>query len=216
MKKAIGQFSQLAEHERYFECDTEEDRLSRILQEAGTQFGWFWGVQKPTPPALTQLSEPAQLQGAKGPPPPATAESQEQEITLEQFKEQLAHIDKTLRFLPATAQVASQQGRYLAGLFNRYHVGAPVPNTVNGLPADAPPFRYKHLGAFAYVGSDAAVLETPSDEHKKNIWTGWTTGLLWKSSETWMQFSWKNKYLVSRDWLKSKVFGRDISDVGGA
>jgi NADH dehydrogenase FAD-containing subunit len=60
-------------------------------------------------------------------------------------------------------QVASQEGRYLASLFNRYHVGPTVPNTLAGIPVTAPPFRYNHLGSFAYVGGDSAVLEAPAE-----------------------------------------------------
>lgn len=59
--------------------------------------------------------------------------------------------------------MANQQGRYLADLFNMHRVGvanvAVDANIVNGLPADLPKFNYKHLGTFAYVGADQAVLE---------------------------------------------------------
>src|SRR5690606_24857938 len=43
--------------------------------------------------------------------------------------------------LPATAQVAEQQGRYLADAFRRRAAGKPVP-----------PFVYKPMGMLAYVG----------------------------------------------------------------
>ena len=42
---------------------------------------------------------------------------------------------------------------------------------------------------------------------------GWLMGLLWKSAEVFMQISYKNMWLVSRDFLRTKIFGRDISDV---
>lgn len=35
--------------------------------------------------------------------------------------------------------------------------------------------------------------------------TGALCGLAWKGMETWMQISIRNKYLVSRDWVKCKV-----------
>ena len=57
-------------------------------------------------------------------------------------------------------QVANQQGRYLAKVFNMHRVGQhPDPASCNGLPAVVPPFQYRHLGSFAYVGADQAVLE---------------------------------------------------------
>ena len=42
---------------------------------------------------------------------------------------------------------------------------------------------------------------------------GWLMGFAWKGAETFMQISVKNMYLVSRDLVKTKVFGRDVSDV---
>ena len=42
---------------------------------------------------------------------------------------------------------------------------------------------------------------------------GYLLGFAWKGAETFMQISVKNMYLVSRDLVKSKIFGRDISDV---
>jgi NADH dehydrogenase FAD-containing subunit len=58
------------------------------------------------------------------------------------------------------AQVANQQGRYLAKVFNMHRVGQqPDPASRNGLPAVVPAFQYRHLGSFAYVGADQAVLE---------------------------------------------------------
>lgn len=106
-------------------------------------------------------------------------DSEDKEITLEQFKANLAAIDKTLRALPATAQVANQQGRYLAELFRRYHV-QPGP-----MPEDAPAFKYKHLGSFAYVGADKAVMEVAVSGEKPGVLTGWLMGWAWKGIESW-------------------------------
>ncbi|KAK1260764.1 hypothetical protein QJS04_geneDACA022561 [Acorus gramineus] len=41
------------------------------------------------------------------------------ELSIEEFKKALAHVDSQVKFLPATAQVAAQQGEYLAKCFNR-------------------------------------------------------------------------------------------------
>ncbi len=63
-------------------------------------------------PAETLLAEPSQQEElAKAPAVPLEkSEDAEVEITLDQFKQQLARIDKTLRFLPATAQVRDRIG----------------------------------------------------------------------------------------------------------
>lgn len=56
--------------------------------------------------------------------------------------------------------MANQQGRYLARVFNMHRVGfRPDPAAAHGLPASVPNFHYRHLGTFAYVGADKAVLE---------------------------------------------------------
>ncbi len=131
------------------------------------------------------------------PTQPAAAvveDSDDKEMTFAEFKTNLEAIDKTLRALPATAQVANQQGRYLAELFTRVHV-QPGP-----MPDDAPAFKYKHLGSFAYVGADKAVMEVAVTGEKPGVLTGWLMGWAWKGIESWMQISLKNKYLVSRDW----------------
>ena len=42
---------------------------------------------------------------------------------------------------------------------------------------------------------------------------GWLMGFAWKGAEIFMQISVKNMYLVSRDLIKTKVAGRDVSDI---
>lgn len=41
----------------------------------------------------------------------------------------------------------------------------------------------------------------------------WGAGLLWKGFETYSQISLRNMLLVSGDWVRAKLFGRDISRV---
>ena len=96
---------------------------------------------------------------------------------------------------PATAQVAMQQGDYLAKAFNRLAKGRA-----------AGPFKYNHHGMLAYVGDDAAIADLSVIKGK-----GRTTYLLWRSAYLTRLVSWKNKILVLFDWLKTGLFGRDIS-----
>ena len=116
----------------------------------------------------------------------------------------LSSMDRNLRTLPATAQVAKQQGEFLAGVFN---ASARDADTLRA--GELPPFAYQHKGSLAYIGDDAAVADIPGFA----ILRGFFAGLVWKSFETFSQVSFRNQALVFSDMLRAKVFGRDISRV---
>ncbi len=97
---------------------------------------------------------------------------------------------------PATAQVAQQEGKYLARHFNMLARGR------NPLP-----FRYHDLGMLAYVGGNRALADLPNVKGR-----GFMTFLFWRSAYLTRLVSLKNKILVLFDWIKSSVFGRDISN----
>ncbi len=97
--------------------------------------------------------------------------------------------------IPATAQVAQQEGQYLAKALQR---GA------SGIRQK--PFRYKHYGMLAYIGSAQALADL---EHIKG--RGFATWLFWRSVYITRLVSMKNKILVLFDWAKTFLFGRDIS-----
>jgi NADH dehydrogenase FAD-containing subunit len=71
-------------------------------------------------------------------------------LSLDEFKEILKQADGKLRALPATAQVAYQEGRFAADSFNT----GPFSKESGDMP-----FQYKHLGSLAYVGADQAVAD---------------------------------------------------------
>ncbi len=97
--------------------------------------------------------------------------------------------------LPATSQVAQQQGRYLAkALTQRARGNEPIP------------FHYRHYGMLAYIGDDKALADLDSFKGR-----GWTTWIFWRSAYLTKIMSFKNKTLVLFDWIKAKIFGRDIS-----
>ncbi len=95
--------------------------------------------------------------------------------------------------LPATAQVAQQQGVYLAKFFN------------DGLN-QTNEFEFKSLGMLAYIGDSKALADT--SQYKG---TGFKTFILWRSAYLTKLVSLKNKVLVIFDWVKTFLFGRDIS-----
>ncbi|KAI9890397.1 MAG: NADH:ubiquinone oxidoreductase [Vezdaea aestivalis] len=138
-----------------------------------------------------------------------------------------------------TAQVAGQQGAYLAKVFNeRGRVGT-LESELSALQSEKakgvdspeldgqirsrekqlkrargsgaiPPFHYTHNGSLAYIGSDRAVADISWMDG--NFATGGSlTYLFWRSAYLSMVFSGRNRMLVIMDWLKAKMFGRDVS-----
>lgn len=126
-------------------------------------------------------------------------------LDFEQFKSLLNLIDAGLRALPATAQVAKQQGEFLADFFNEW--GETDASLERGRSGQS--FSYKHRGSLAYVGKEAAVLEFPGAIVLKGVFAG----LMWKGFETVSQFSIRNAMLVTICWMRTWVFGRDISEL---
>lgn len=144
-------------------------------------------------------------------------------LSFEEFRELLADMDTLMRSLPPTAQVAAQEGKYLAKLFSKHSIApypgpAPVSEGKNvdpgvwvPLPEGHPVFHYNHMGSFAYVGVDEAILDLPSTFPFKAL-KGWLVGLSWRSFETWGQVSARNRWMVQSDWIRTKLFGRNITE----
>jgi NADH:ubiquinone reductase (non-electrogenic) len=138
-----------------------------------------------------------------------------------------------------TAQVAGQEGAFLARLFNsmartqqleqelhrlaELTASAPGPEESKSLEMEIKtrekqlkkvkqigPFEYSHQGSLAYIGSDRAVADI--SWFNGNFATGGgLTYLFWRSAYLSMCFSTRNRVLVVVDWLKAKMFGRDVS-----
>eukprot|EP00877_Chromochloris_zofingiensis_P010276 jgi/Chrzof1/5501/Cz16g05180.t1 len=163
--------------------------------------------------------------------------------------------------LPATAQVAAQQGAYVARMVNRgYSLGVggldqapPVKvkdpaileqareihevnaeamaeknqlseldilsllnndSTYTQAPPGAvyyrKPFEFLSLGIMAYVGNDKALTQVEAFDTSLALY-GSFAFLLWRSVYITKQVSFRNRVLILFDWLKTRVFGRDIS-----
>lgn len=140
-----------------------------------------------------------------------------------------------------TAQVAAQQGVYLAGLFGQLAKSEDIREEISKLDSLAKaatsdpdrkailaeleskarklrrtesllPFEYSHQGSLAYIGSDRAVADLTFWGDTNNFSTGGQlTYLFWRSAYISMVFSVRNRLLVIMDWLKVKTFGRDVS-----
>ena len=138
-----------------------------------------------------------------------------------------------------TAQVASQEGAFLARMFNALAKTETINNELAALSDNQAkemdkekrtailgeiktlqkslrrikqigPFEYSHQGSLAYIGSERAVADV--SWLSGNFASGGTmTYLFWKSAYLNMCFSSRNRVLVILDWMKAKVFGRDVS-----
>ncbi|RFU28846.1 hypothetical protein B7463_g7480, partial [Scytalidium lignicola] len=136
-----------------------------------------------------------------------------------------------------TAQVASQEGAFLARLFNTMAKTEAIEKQIQDLSSslnlapgnsaeiakeiethekqlkrikDIKPFHYTHQGSLAYIGSERAVADV-SWLNGNFATGGGLTYLFWRSAYLSMCFSTRNRVLVVLDWLKSKAFGRDVS-----
>jgi NADH dehydrogenase FAD-containing subunit len=135
--------------------------------------------------------------------------------------------------LPATAQVAGQQGEHLSKLLSNK---VNMTNTFEGklLPATrakdsnslmekvaafsmnsgtiAAPFQFWNLGILAYTGGGSALAQLQVNQAK--IKGRGKVGFgLWRSVYLTKQVSFRNRVLVALDWVKTRAFGRDITQM---
>lgn len=113
-----------------------------------------------------------------------------------------------------TAQVASKQGAFLAHQFNKLHQLESEKKRLQdegkdpaGIFSQIPQFSYEHFGTLAYIGAEKAIADLPGNVHVGGAFTFY----FWRSAYLSNLFSLRNKTLVSFDWFKKWVFGRDIS-----
>ncbi|KAL7000292.1 External alternative NAD(P)H-ubiquinone oxidoreductase B1, mitochondrial [Sarracenia purpurea var. burkii] len=136
-----------------------------------------------------------------------------QEVDYEEFKSALGLVDSQAKSLPATAQVAAQQGAYLSRCFNRREQCENNPEGPRRFKGSGRhqfhPFRYTHLGQFAPLGGEQAAAELPGDW----VSIGHSTQWLWYSVYASKQVSWRTRYLVLSDWTRRAIFGRDSSRI---
>ncbi|KAG7337071.1 pyridine nucleotide-disulfide oxidoreductase [Nitzschia inconspicua] len=138
--------------------------------------------------------------------------------------------------LPATGQVAAQQGEFLAKLMNKGYDLSPtiskegimlppvrqpdrvsslsdnIANLVTGSDEYAKPFQFLNLGILAYTGGGSALAQVATAPNAEPIkGKGKIGNALWKSVYISKQVSWRNRFMVINDWLRRQIFGRDIT-----
>ncbi|KAI3440707.1 NADH:ubiquinone reductase (non-electrogenic) [Psidium guajava] len=139
--------------------------------------------------------------------------NERESVDIEEFKSALCHVDSQMKSLPATAQVAAQQGTYLSRCFNRRQQSQEHPEGPRRFTGSGHhrflPFRYKHFGKFAPLGGEQAAAELPGDW----VSMGHSTQWLWYSVYASKQVSWRTRMLVVSDWTRRFIFGRDSSRI---
>ena len=133
--------------------------------------------------------------------------------------------------LAATAQVAAQEGEFLAhvlstgNLTTSFDGDLMLPPTLDkkrALLMDSvaalamnndkylAPFQFLDLGILAFTGGLSALAQVQMDE-KRLTAKGHVGFGLWRSVYFMKQVSMRNRALVFFDWMKQRLFGRDIT-----
>lgn len=104
--------------------------------------------------------------------------------------------------LPATAQVASQEAKWLAKALNsagKEQVTKRVTQGEKARPIDiseVKEFKFKSLGIMAYLGSWKAITQT-----EKKDFTGRAAWIIWRGAYLTKSLSWRNKILIPVYWV---------------
>ncbi|GFZ13308.1 alternative NAD(P)H dehydrogenase 1 [Actinidia rufa] len=116
--------------------------------------------------------------------------------------------------LPALAQVAERQGKYLANQLNRIgKAGGGHANTTKDIEVGEQ-FVYKHLGSMATIGRYKALVDLRQNKEGKGLsMAGFVSWFIWRSAYLTRVLSWRNRFYVAINWATTFVFGRDISRI---
>ncbi|QRW01530.1 NADH dehydrogenase [Ceratobasidium sp. AG-Ba] len=122
----------------------------------------------------------------------------------------LEELGNKITALPATAQVASQQGKYLGTkltkLAKQQRILAANDITIDDDATYCDPFKYRHLGSLAYIGN-AAVFDLGGS----SFMGGLAAMYAWRSVYWSEQVSMRTRALLMIDWCIRGIWGRDLS-----
>jgi NADH dehydrogenase len=131
-------------------------------------------------------------------------------LSLNQVADMFIKMSSKATALPATAQVASQQGEYLGHMFGKLSKQRATleANHIEDLDDEAyyRPFKYRNLGTLAYIGNSAAF-----DVNGYGSAGGLLAMYAWRSVYWSMQVSMRTRFMLMLDWVKRGLFGRDLS-----
>jgi len=180
-KSSLGKYVEKLFRKRRIEVRTGvtvqavEDGCSMVLDDGSRlPFGlmvWSTGIKQV--PMILRLGE--QKQVAQAPGGRLLVDSQLRLLRPSSSADIAAEVDASVYAmgdcacdsthpLPALAQVAAQQGKYLADVFNNHHVTTPttVMHSSSSRHSMVPAFKYMHLGSMASVGDWKGVVDTPN------------------------------------------------------
>lgn len=137
------------------------------------------------------------------------------------------------KLLPQTAQVAGQQGAYTARMLARGYdltVTPPILQCTDGSDkcdvyfdaammqwlqvrglSTAPGFAFLNLGLLAYLGGGESLAQVQVGDYPLFSYFGSIAFVLWRSVYLVKQVATRNRVLVTFDWIKSAIFGRDMT-----
>ncbi|CCF58888.1 hypothetical protein KAFR_0F02920 [Kazachstania africana CBS 2517] len=127
-----------------------------------------------------------------------------------------------------TAQVAHQEGEYLARMFKelskidqlKWELNEAVGNPkvikklnfkITRLNAQIKDFHYRHMGTLAYIGADKAVVDVQLRNKRYSLQGSPFAFWFWRSAYLSMCISIRTRILVTLDWIKIFFLGRDSS-----
>ncbi|CZT44785.1 related to mitochondrial cytosolically directed NADH dehydrogenase [Rhynchosporium secalis] len=97
--------------------------------------------------------------------------------------------------LPATAQIANQEAKWLGKATNNENLSENVG------------FNFKNLGVMTYLGNMKAIMQAEGGTEFK----GRMAWMIWRGAYLTQTVSWMNKLLIPIYWSINWIFGRDIS-----
>ncbi|GAA95464.1 uncharacterized protein L969DRAFT_85141 [Mixia osmundae IAM 14324] len=132
---------------------------------------------------------------------------------LNDLQTMFAEISSKMTALPATAQVAAQQGKYLGKKLSALSRKAHDAMALNDIYDDIDdvyykPFSYNHLGSLASLGTSAVF-----DFNGYSFAGGLVAMYLWRSIYLSEQVSTRTRMLLMLDWTKRGIWGRDLSKI---
>lgn len=132
------------------------------------------------------------------------------EWTLNDAAKAFQELSHKITTLPATAQVAAQQGQYLGKKFTYLakHAETLKKNGMKDLEDEGyhKPFKYMHLGSLAYIGNSAVF-----DLNGYSLAGGLLAMYAWRSIYWSEQTSLRTRVLLMTNWVTRGIFGRDLS-----
>ncbi|ODV82809.1 hypothetical protein CANARDRAFT_30530 [[Candida] arabinofermentans NRRL YB-2248] len=134
-------------------------------------------------------------------------------LSFDQIKLLLKEVDSKVTSLPATAQKAHQQGKYMGKKLSKLcksYTTLSINDIVDGDidNAIAKPFKFTFFGSLAYIGN-SAVFDLPGYP----VVGGLVAMYLWRSIYFTQSVSIRTRVLLFMDWLNRGIFGRDILSV---